>query len=240
MTDTLETGRELTVDIDSLAHGGEGVARADGLVIFVAGAVPGDTARVQLDDVKKRFARAQLLEILTPSPDRVPTRCPAAAAGAGCCNLSMVTPEAELKFKEQILRDQLQRIGRVEQLPEIEVIDLKPHAGWRTRFRLGVNDQGKAGFRVTGGNDIVVGKQCAQAPAGVLDEVLAGTYPAGAEIVVARDSEGHVAVVESRKAARGRSVTRRVRQLSGPEVLRQRVRETTFELDPLGFWQAHE
>ena len=65
----------LTLDIDSLAYGGRGVARSNGYVVFVAGALPGDQVRAEVTKAKRQFAEAQAVELLRPSPDRVPDRC---------------------------------------------------------------------------------------------------------------------------------------------------------------------
>src|SRR5918997_5891525 len=64
-------GDELELTIESLAHGGAGVARADGFVVFVRGAVPGDRVRARVSKSKRSFAEADAIELLEPSPDRV-------------------------------------------------------------------------------------------------------------------------------------------------------------------------
>lgn len=237
----ISVGSSLTVDVVSAAHGGEGIAREDGIVIFVKGALPGDKVRVTLTDVKKSFARGVIDEILHPSDGRIDSRCAAASAGAGCCDLASATPEFELALKRDVLVDQLERIGRMSDIPEPEVIDLTPTTGWRTRFRLGVDASGRAGFRAAGSNDIITGQPCSQATSGLLDDLLAADsrFTPGSELVVAVGSDGERSVVESKKAPRGRSVNVQLRHVSGPRTVRQVVGETTFELDPLGFWQAH-
>src|SRR5262245_41772080 len=68
-------GEELEVEIESLAFGGRGVARAEGLVVFVAGALPGDRVRAEITKAKKRFAEARAVEILRPGEDRVADAC---------------------------------------------------------------------------------------------------------------------------------------------------------------------
>ena len=91
-----------------MAHGGEGIADApDGRVVFVRGAIPGDVVEAQLTKVKKRWARADTTEILEPSANRVGPTCPAAAAGAGCCDFSHIQPDAQLGIKRDILVGQL-------------------------------------------------------------------------------------------------------------------------------------
>src|SRR5436305_2198963 len=67
-------GAELQLTIDSLAHGGNGVARLDGYVLFVQGAVPGDRVRAVVTKSKRDYGEARALEILEPSPDRIEPR----------------------------------------------------------------------------------------------------------------------------------------------------------------------
>ena len=91
-----------------MAQGGEGIADApDGRVVFVRGGVPGDVVDATLAKVKKRWARADAVEVREPSPDRVEPTCPAAAAGAGCCDYSHIRPDAQVGFKRDILLGQL-------------------------------------------------------------------------------------------------------------------------------------
>ena len=65
-------GDELELTVDSLAHGGNGVARLEGYVVFVAGAVPGDRVLAVVGKAKKAYAEARTIEVLAPSPDRIP------------------------------------------------------------------------------------------------------------------------------------------------------------------------
>src|SRR5699024_3484740 len=103
--------------------------------------------------VKKRFARGFVVQVNSASPHRVESRCPAAAAGAGCCDYAELAPGAELDIKSRILTDQLERIGGLTEIPTPELIDLEPAQGWRTRVRLGVDASGRAGFRKVRSND---------------------------------------------------------------------------------------
>ena len=78
-------GERLSLTIDDLAFGGEGVGRADGYVVFVPGGVPGDRVRVRLEQARSRFGRGLIEEIEAPSPHRVERPAPISggAAGAG-------------------------------------------------------------------------------------------------------------------------------------------------------------
>ena len=83
------TDRPSTVElrIDKVVAGGDGLARgADGRVVFVPGALPGETVRVRVGSAKRDFARAELLEVLEAHPGRVDPACPYVAAGCGGCS----------------------------------------------------------------------------------------------------------------------------------------------------------
>ncbi|QGU07573.1 putative RNA methyltransferase [Corynebacterium occultum] len=225
-----------------MAHGGEGIAVLDGRVIFVHGAYPGDTITAEITEVKKNFARAVLVEVLSPSPLRSEQVCPAAARGAGCCDFGDLNPAEELGLKYGILKDQLSRLAKVGGIPEAELINLPPERGWRTRVRLGVDTQGRAGFRALKSNDLITEVACTQAAPGLLDGIMgegARTFTPGAEIIVAIDSEGVRHIVETRRAARGRRSEKVTAVLEGTGEVTQNADDHEFRFPAEAFWQAH-
>ncbi len=121
------------VTIESIAAGGDGVARANGVVVFVPRTAPGDTARVELD-VRRRFARGVLQEVLAPSEQRVQPLCYHYRVDkCGGCQLQHMSYEAQLEAKRGIIRDSLTRIGkRATELPEIAPSEKQ----WRYRRKL--------------------------------------------------------------------------------------------------------
>ena len=237
----LERGQTRELTITRMAHGGEGIAELDGRVVFVRGAYPGDTVDATVTQVKKRFARAELTGVRAAGPLHVEQACPAAAAGAGCCDFGDLDPARETRLKADILTGQLTRLGRVAELPDPELIDLQPVRGWRTRVRLGVDKQGRAGFRARASHD-VVHIPCTQVVPGLLDGLVgegARTFTPGAEIVAVLDSEGVRHVVETRKAPRGRRVEKVTEVLEGSGTVTERADGHTFRFPATAFWQAH-
>ncbi len=95
--------------IDSLAHGGAGVGRADGFVVFVRGGLPGDRVIAEITGGKKRFAEARTTEVLEPGPDRVPERAPHPGAAWQCLRY-----DAQLAEKQRQVREALERLGGFE------------------------------------------------------------------------------------------------------------------------------
>jgi 23S rRNA (uracil1939-C5)-methyltransferase len=102
-------GDELELSVDSLAHGGNGVARRDGYVVFVAGAVPGDRVRAVVGKAKKAYAEARAVEIVEPSPDRIAPRADHPGAP-----WQVLPYERQLEVKAEHVREALERIGHLE------------------------------------------------------------------------------------------------------------------------------
>src|SRR5512135_3784041 len=91
---------ELEVTLENFAFEGKSVTRIDGLVIFVHGGVPGDTVRIRITKTKKKFAEAESLGVITPSPLRVEPRCRYFGTCGGC-KWQNVAYQAQLDFKRQ-------------------------------------------------------------------------------------------------------------------------------------------
>lgn len=264
------TGPVTTVDILGPAHGGTGVARVDGQVVFVRGALPGEKGvPIHVDDGKagKRFLTATVTDaqaIGDASPHRVPAVCPAAAAGAGCCDLDFVDQDGSLAIKRQVVIEQFQRIGGIDlsALPDgtvPETVSPDPFTGYRTRVRLGVDSVGRAGLRQRSSAGVIpldsTSVQCAQwAPAlaeGLPTELTAHSLTPGAEVCVALGDDGARSIVEvppmprphrrgqrRRAQNRPRSTVRR-RVLSGTGDVVRSVGGRSWRVPAEAFWQAH-
>ena len=107
-----QAGDRVRVTIDTLATGGDGIARHNGFTLFVPHSAPGDVLDVEVVDVQRSFGRARIVDIVTPGPDRVPTTCPLAGACPGC-ELQHLSYSAQLAAKQTFVRDSLERIGRL-------------------------------------------------------------------------------------------------------------------------------
>jgi 23S rRNA (uracil1939-C5)-methyltransferase len=153
-------GDELDLTVESLAHGGNGVARRDGYVVFVAGAIPGDRVRAVVGRAKKAYAEARAVAVLQPSPDRIPER--AHHPGAPW---QVLPYERQLAVKAQLIEEALTRIGHLSGY-ELEPI-VPAVEEWRYRnkleFSFGAGDDGElvCGFHAPGRwNDIVPMDDC--------------------------------------------------------------------------------
>ena len=120
------------VEIERILPGGYGLAHAEGHTIFVSLAAPGDQLRVRVERQQGNMLFASIEEILTPSPDRIEPPCPYFGRCGGC-DFQQLTYEKQLAAKAEIIRDCLQRIARIETVPEIFVTP-SPR-DWRYRMR---------------------------------------------------------------------------------------------------------
>ncbi|UZD60992.1 class I SAM-dependent RNA methyltransferase [Brevibacterium sp. JSBI002] len=172
MSDTSVPARELTLDIEAPAAGGTSIARHDGQVVFVSGALPGEKVRVRTEaGPPARFLRAAVTEVIEATVHRVPDRRldyvpgdsadgsgagfaagPGAgavpdSAGFGGMEFAHVDLAHSRTLKAEVLGDQLQRIGHIDRAAEV-----LPAPGetdgtdWRTRVQLAVDDEGRAGM----------------------------------------------------------------------------------------------
>jgi 23S rRNA (uracil1939-C5)-methyltransferase len=127
-------GEQLELEIDSLAFGGRGLARADGLVVFVSGALPGDRVRVEITKAKKRFAEARAVELLSPGAERIADRCTHDGEPCPGAPWQGLAYERQLAEKSAQVEEALRRIG---ELDGFELEQIEPAAEqWRYRNKL--------------------------------------------------------------------------------------------------------
>ena len=124
--------------IESATHDGRGIAAVSGKKVFVAGALPGETVEFIRRKSRRNFDEAELLQVIEPSADRIDAKCEAFGRCGGC-SLQHVSEDYQRSIKEQTLKDNLQRIGKVEPQSWLEPMT-GPIWGYRRRARLAVKD----------------------------------------------------------------------------------------------------
>lgn len=186
-----------TLAITSLAAGGDGVGRDDaGRVTFVPRTAPGDRVRARLVHATKSFARAELVSIDEPSPDRAAPPCPHFLRGCGGCTWQHVSRPAQLAAKQAIVANALRKLTGLALHP---IEDPAPPLGWRRRVRFHVA-LGNVGLFVEGTNTVLPIDHCPQLePA--LDAALAAVRaasPPDGELSLLLGHRGDVVVGVSR------------------------------------------
>jgi tRNA/tmRNA/rRNA uracil-C5-methylase (TrmA/RlmC/RlmD family) len=206
---TYQEGQLIEVTTVDVAHGGWCVARPDdGPVVFVRHALPGETVRARVTDVTSRLARAEAVEILAASPDRVEAPCPhARPGGCGGCDWQHATLPAQRALKAAVLRQQLRRLAGLDREITVEPLpgDEEPGAGlgWRTRVQFAVRPDGVAGLRAHRSHEVVDVGECLIAHQGITELGLtARRWPgtSSVEALVATGS-GERAVIASQASS---------------------------------------
>ncbi|CAM3417710.1 SAM-dependent methyltransferase [Stackebrandtia soli] len=226
----------MIVDVGPVAHGGHCVARADGVVIFVRHALPGERVRIEVTDRKKTYWLADAVEILTPSPDRVEAPCRFAGLCGGC-DFQHVSAEGQLSLKTTVLREQLTRLGG---LSESDVAGFEVEAlpggllDWRTRVQYAVTRDGRPGLRMHHSHDIVHIDECVIADPKIrATDTLDRTWPGSSHVGVVAGDNGEVSVYTQR----GRQKRGIVK--SGPKTVVESLPPHQFHIDADAFWQVH-
>jgi tRNA/tmRNA/rRNA uracil-C5-methylase (TrmA/RlmC/RlmD family) len=131
----LALGQKLNVSIEDIAFGGEGVARVQDFVLFVPFVLTGEEVEIEVTEVKKRFARARLLKVIKPAPERVTPLCPYFGECGGCQYQHMAYP-LQLEFKRKQIAALLQRVGGFSAAEISPVIPCPQPYGYRNRIMI--------------------------------------------------------------------------------------------------------
>lgn len=154
---------EYIVNIEDTGTGGEGIARIDGYTLFVKDAVRGDECRVRITKAHDNFAFARLMEVISPSPHRVTPVCPVAKRCGGC-TVMMADYEEQLRFKENKVKNNLEKIGKVTgfELCPIIGMDEPYHYRNKAQFPMGLSSDGRiiSGFYAGRTHVIIENDKC--------------------------------------------------------------------------------
>ncbi len=139
---------EIEITLDSLIYGGDALGRLpDGRLVFVPYALPGETVTVRLTEEKRRHARAELMEVLTPSPERVAPRCRHFGVCGGC-HYQHLDYAAQLAAKQAILKEQLQRIAGIQDPPLRAPVSSPWAWGYRNHVQFHLTSSGALGYQM--------------------------------------------------------------------------------------------
>jgi 23S rRNA (uracil1939-C5)-methyltransferase len=147
------------VRLHGWTHGAEAVGRlSDGKAVFVPFAIPGEHVRVKVVDERARWARAELVEVLEASPDRIRAACPLFGRCGGCAT-QHIEPDRRRALQRQVVIDQLERIaGLVD--PPVGEIRAAGDWGYRSTARFAVAGDGRLGFRAGRSHTVVPVEAC--------------------------------------------------------------------------------
>ncbi len=251
-------GDVLELTAGEVVHGGWCVSRQDdtGWVVFVRHALPGERVRAAVTQATARFARADAVEILEPSAQRVPAPCQyARPGGCGGCDWQHASLAAQREFKAAVIRQQLSRIAGLDHEVEVQAIDgAAGGLGWRTVVTFAVDRNGRAGLHRHRSHEVVEIDRCLIAHSLVTAAAVTGlAWPRAKSVEVAAvPATGELGVLVS--APRGAAgsmpaVAADSIQLAAPSGARIPVRGRSYlthraagrdwRVSLGGFWQVH-
>ncbi len=254
-----ETGDILELVVGEAVHGGWCVSRLDGTswVVFVRHALPGERVRAVITQSTARFARADAVEVLQASPDRIEAPCPyAVPGGCGGCDWQHASLSAQRELKAAVIRQQLSRMAGLDLKVDVEALDGDDAGlGWRTVVSFAVDRHGTAGLRRHRSHDVVGIDRCLIAHPLVTSVGVTGKrWPPGASVEVcvapaSRERGVLVSGVRPASAAGWPAVEAESLQLAGRNGARTPVRGRGHLVQQAagrgwrvslgGFWQVH-
>jgi tRNA/tmRNA/rRNA uracil-C5-methylase (TrmA/RlmC/RlmD family) len=263
-----QVGQTVQMAVGDVAQGGWCVARPEGLpVVFVRHALPGERVVARVTEVTTRFARADAVEILTPSPDRVPAPCPnARPGGCGGCDWQHAALPAQRALKAAVVGQHLRRLAGidreviVEPMPGDEGDKAAAGLGWRTRVQFAIRADGVAGLRAHRSHEVVDIGDCLIAHPAITDlGITRRRWPDAAAVEAVVGSAGP----DAEQAERAVIITpagRRPRRewaasvpadavlsrtpggltpIRGRAYVRQRAADRNWRVSVEAFWQVH-
>ncbi|MFJ8629235.1 class I SAM-dependent RNA methyltransferase [Streptomyces sp. NPDC093568] len=263
-------GEEYEVEIGPVAHGGHCIARTDaGQVLFVRHTLPGErvVARVTEGEEGDRFLRADAVEILTASKDRIEAPCPFAGPGrCGGCDWQHAKPGAQRRLKGEVVAEQLQRLAGLT--PEDVGWDgtVMPAEGdklpagqvpqWRTRVQYAVDAEGRAGLRRHRSHEVEPVDHCMIAAEGVSElgiekrdwsgtasvEAIAATGSQDRQVILAPRPGARLPIVELDRPVSVMRIGEKdggTHRVHGRPFVRERADGRTYRVGSGGFWQVH-
>ncbi|MGI5421048.1 class I SAM-dependent RNA methyltransferase [Actinomadura luteofluorescens] len=249
----------LELEVGNVANGGFCVARHEGRVVFVRHALPGERVRARVTDRTKNFLRADAVEIIEASPDRVQAPCPFAGPGrCGGCDWQHASLPAQRALKAAVVQEQLERLAGITRTVVVEEVPYpvdgemvpQPGLGWRTRVQFSVSS-GVVGLRKHRSHDIEPVDECLIAHPGVeLMGIERKRWPgaSGVEGVVSASTGDRLVVLRGRDRRKirvprldvpVRLVRGKPEPGSGLPYVREEVSGRLYQVSGSGFWQVH-
>jgi tRNA/tmRNA/rRNA uracil-C5-methylase (TrmA/RlmC/RlmD family) len=217
----------MIVDVERVAHGGVCVGHApDGRVVFVRHTLPGEQVRVRVTEERRSYLRGDATEVLRPAPARVVPPCPWAGPGrCGGCDFQHVAIDEQHRLKAAVVEEQLRRLAGIERTVVVEPVPGdRDGLGWRTRMRLAVDGDGRAGLRRHRSHEVEPIGDCLIAdPRARVADAVGRDWPPDVEVSVEVSSTGERALSTG----------------TPREHLTETAAGREWQVPVGGFWQVH-
>lgn len=220
----MNVGDLLELDIEGVAHGGHFVSRHEGRVIFVRHAITGERVRARITSLTSSFARADCIEVLKASADRVTAPCKFARAdGCGGCDFQHISLTAQRRFKAEVIKEQFARIAKMN--IHVDVEEVAPTTHWRSRMEFVVSSDRRIAMHQYRSHNLTEIDNCLIADSRIdIASINAVKLPRGARVDVAASANKVACAIEGRENF---------------ELIEEEVNGRKFLLNPITFWQSH-
>ena len=219
-------------EIEKVAHGGHFIARHEGAVFFIRHGIPGEKCRVVITSTGSSFNRGDVVEVLTPSLDRVSSPCSYAhRGGCGGCDFQHISMSRQRQLKSDVITEQFARIAKMDLRIEVEEVSSALH--WRTRSIATTNNVGRLGFYGARSHNVVPIDDCIiMATEMNMPELAARSWQADVriEIAVSSGKERNIALATKESKAR---------LTEGNQTLHEEVMDKVLEVSQDSFWQSN-
>lgn len=231
----LAVGDRFITTIEKVAHGGHFIARHLGAVIFVRHAIPGEEVEIEITGIGSSFNRADVVQVITPSPDRVSAPCQFAnRSGCGGCDFQHISLERQRQLKGEVITEQFARIAKRDL--QVVVEEVGAPLGYRTRFNAVTTRNGDLGFKQARSNKVIAVSDCRIVqPEIKYQELSARKWKGELRVEVSLSSTGErtIATGYTREESP-------VRTSEGPDIGQYSINGFDLEVSQRSFWQSHK
>ena len=227
---SLNIGDTVTLDIGNIANGGHFVSRHNNQIVFVRHGITGEIANVKITAINSKFAFGDAIEILKSSKDRVKAPCQYShPEGCGGCDFQHIVLSTQSDLKKKVIKEQFERIAKIEIDPEIITAEPANGLNWRSRLNLAISENGNVGLHAYRSNKIIEIKKCSIALEKINNlEVFTKKWDQKDNIKISYSSEDDF------------SISQLGQKISGSENLKENVDGNKYTISPQSFWQSHK
>ena len=220
--------------IEKVAHGGHFIVRQEGAVFFVRHGIPGEKCRIVITSTGSSFNRADVIEVLEPSIDRVSAPCQYAhRSGCGGCDFQHVSLTRQRQLKADVITEQFARIAKMDLQVQVEEVGAPLH--WRTRSIATTNNVGELGFYGARSHTVVPIKDCLITVDEMkMPELVGRKWKPDVRVEIATSNMGERNIALAPKRGEGKA-----RLTEGAHVLHEKVAGKILEVSQDSFWQSH-
>ena len=159
MTDRVLFNCPMKINIEKLVYGGSGAGEVDGKMVFVPHSAPGDVLEIETVEDHKTWVEARIVSIIEESPCRIKPKCPAFGKCGGC-QWQHLPYETQLEWKRAILRETLERIGKIQNPDVMPTLPSPKEWNYRNKIQLHVDSKGRIGFYKPKSKEVVEFEKC--------------------------------------------------------------------------------